>query len=195
MAATTALAITTAVASAGAAIMDTVSNVQQQRASEKIANANVKIAEDEAAAARMEYAQNASIYRSNARRQTASAEAAMAAAGNVGGSAEATALDSVYNLSKDLSALKYNYDSKAVSALNRAENYRYNAKVARMNKTSAIIGGSLNTVAAVGQSLTSSYSAGLLGGNLPKYETVPGKVTGYKGAVSRGGMYGAWGGK
>ena len=164
MAATTALAITSAVASAGAAIMDTVSNVQQQRASEKLANANAQIAESDAAAARMEYAQNASVYRSNARRQTASAEAAMTAAGNIGGSAEATALDSVYNLSKDLSALKYNYDSKAVSALNQAENYRYNAKVARMNKTSAIIGGSLNTVASVGQSLTSSYSAGLLGG-------------------------------
>ena len=164
MAATTALAITTAVASAGAAIMDTVSNVQQQRASEKLANANAKIAEGDAAAARMEYAQNASIYRSNARRQTATAEASMAAAGNVGGSAEAAALDSVYNLSKDLSALKYNYDSKAVSALNQAENYKYNAKVARMNKTSAIIGGSLNTAASIGQSLTSSYSAGLFGG-------------------------------
>lgn len=193
MAATT--AIITAVAAAGAAVMDTVSNVQAQSAAEKQANANAKIAENEAAAARMEYAQNASIYRSNARRQTASAEAGMAAAGNVGGSAEATALDSVYNLSKDLSALKYNYDSKAVSALNRAENYRYNAEVARMNKTSAIIGGALNTVSAVGSSVTSAYGAGMFGGGLPKYETVPGKVTGYKGAVSRSGMYGAWGGK
>jgi hypothetical protein len=193
MAATT--AIITAVASTGAAIMDTVSNVQQQRAAEKLANTNAKIAEGEAAAARMEYAQNASIYRSNARRQTASAEAGMTAAGNIGSSAEATALDSVYNLSKDLSALRYNHDSRAVSALNQAENYRYNAEVARMNKTSAIIGGSLNTVAAAGQSLTSAYSAGLLGGNLPKYETRPGKVTGYRGAVSNSGMYGAWGGK
>ena len=164
MASTPALAVVTAVTSAGAAVMDTVSNVQQQRASESLALANAKIAEGEAAAARMEYAQNANIYRSNARRQTASAEAAMAAAGNIGGSAEATALDSVYSLSKDLTALKYNYDSKAVSALNRAENYRYNAKVAHKNKTSAIIGGSLNTAASVGKSLTSSYSAGLLGG-------------------------------
>jgi hypothetical protein len=193
MAATT--AIITAVASTGAAIMDTVSNVQQQRAAEKLANTNAKIAEGEAAAARMEYAQNASVYRSHARRQTASAEAGMTAAGNIGSSAEATALDSVYNLSKDLSALRYNHDSRAVSALNQAENYRYNAEVARMNKTSAIIGGSLNTVAAAGQSLTSAYSAGLLGGNLPKYETRPGKVTGYRGAVSNSGMYGAWGGK
>lgn len=193
MAATT--AIITAAASTGAAIMDTVSNVQQQRAAEKLANANAKIAEGEAAAARMEYAQNASVYRSNARRQTASAEAGMTAAGNIGSSAEATALDSVYNLSKDLSALKYNYDSKAVSALNQAENYRYNAEVARMNKTSAIIGGSLNTVAAAGSSITSAYGAGMFGSKVPKYETKPGKVTGYKGAVSRSGMYGSWGGK
>ena len=194
MAATTAIAITSAVAATGVAIMNTVSNVQAQRAAEKQANANAKISESEAAAARMEYAQNASIYRSNARRQTASAEAGMTAAGNIGGSAEAVALDSVYNLSKDLSALKYNYDSKAVNALNQAENYKYNAKVARMNKTSALIGGSLNTVAAAGSAVTSAYGAGMFGSNVPKYETVPGKVTGYKGAVSNSGMYGAWGG-
>lgn len=163
MAATTALAITSAVAATGAAIMDTVSNVQAQRAAEKQANANAKLSENEAAAARMEYAQNASVYRSQARRQTASAEAGMTASGNIGGSAEAVALDSVYNLSKDLSALKYNYDSKAVSAMNAAENYRVNAKVARMNKTSALIGGSLNTFAAGANSLTSSYNAGLIG--------------------------------
>lgn len=193
MAATT--AIVTAVAAAGAAIVDTVSNVQAQDAAEKQAKVNAKIAESDAAAARMEYAQNASIYRSNARRQTASAEAGMAASGNIGGSAEATALDSVYNLSKDLSALKYNYDSKAVSALNQAENYKYNAKIARMNKTSAIIGGSLNTVSAVGSSIASAYGAGMFGSKVPKYETTPGKVSGYKGAVFKSGMYGAWGGK
>lgn len=191
----TTTAIVTAVAAAGAAVVDTVSNVQQQRAAENQANANARIANNDAAAARMEYAQNASIYRSNARRQTASAEAGMTASGNIGGSAEATALDSLYNLSKDLSALKYNYDSKAVSALNQAENYKYNAKVARMNKTSAIIGGSLNTVSAVGSSITSAYGAGMFGSKTPKYETVPGKVSGYKGAVHNSGMYGAWGGK
>ena len=162
MAATT--AIVSAVAATGAAIMDTVSNVQSQRDAEKQANVNAKISESEAAAARMEYAQNASIYRSNARRQTASAEAGMAAAGNVGASAEAVALDSVYNLSKDLSALKYNYDSKAVSALNQAENYKYNAKVARMNRTSALIGGSLNTVATAGKSASQMYDWGMFGG-------------------------------
>lgn len=162
MAATT--AIVTAVAATGAAVMDTVSNVQAQRAAEKQADVNAKISESEAAAARMEYAQNASIYRSNARRQTASAEAGMTAAGNIGGSAEAVALDSVYNLSKDLSALKYNYDSKAVSALNQAENYKYNAKVARMNRTSALIGGSLNTVATAGKSVAQMYDWGMFGG-------------------------------
>lgn len=157
------LAITSLVASAGSAVMKTISDVQVQDAAEQQAEANEQLAKNEAAAARMEYAQNASIYRGQARRQTATAEAGMAAAGNIGSSADAVALDSFFNLSKDLSALKYNYDSKVVSALNAAENYRVNAEVARMNKTSAIIGGSFNTIAAGADSLTNSYSAGLIG--------------------------------
>lgn len=167
MAATTAFAITSLVASVGAAAMTTVSNVQAQNAAEKQAKANEKLANNEATAARMEYAQNASVYRSQARQQTAAAEASMVAAGNVGGSSEALAVNSFLNLGKDLSALKYNYDSKAVSALNAAENYRVNAKVARMNRTSALIGGSLNTVAAGANSLTNSYTAGLIGKKPP----------------------------
>lgn len=150
-------------ASAGSAIMETITNARNQAAQVKINEANAKIAENEAAAARAEYAQNASIYRSNARRQIASAEASMTAAGNIGSSADAAALDSVFNLSKDLSALKYNYDSKAVSAENAAENYRYNAAVARRNKTSAIIGGSLKTVASVGAAAGQTYDWGLWG--------------------------------
>jgi hypothetical protein len=163
MAATTVLAVSSLVASVGAAAMTTVTNVQNQDAAEKQAKANEKLANNEATAARIEQAQNANAYRSQARAQTATAEASMGAAGNVGGSSEALSRASLLNLGKDLSALKYNYDSKAVSALNAAENYRVNAKVARMNSTSALIGGSLNTVAAGANSLTNSYGAGLIG--------------------------------
>lgn len=150
-------------ASAGSAIMETITNARNQSAQEKISKLNARMSENEAAAARAEYAQNASIYRSNARRQIASAEASMAAAGNIGSSADAAVMDSVFNLSKDLSALKYNYDSKAVSAENAAANYRYNAAVARRNRTSAIIGGSLNTVASTGAALGQTYEWGLWG--------------------------------
>ena len=158
MAATTAI-----VASIGAAAMTTISNIQNQNAAEKQAKANEKLANNEATAARIEQAQNANAYRSQARQQTASAEASMGAAGNVGGSSEALSRASLLNLGKDLSALKYNYDSKAVSALNQAENYKVNAKVARMNSTSALIGGSLNTVAAGANSYINAYNAGLVG--------------------------------
>lgn len=150
-------------ATAGSAIMETITNARNQAAQVKINEANAKIAENEAAAARAEYAQNASIYRSNARRQIASAEASMAAAGNIGSSADAAVMDSVFNLSKDLSALKYNYDSKAVSAENAAANYRYNTTIARRNTTSAIIGGSLKTVASTGAALGQTYDWGLWG--------------------------------
>ena len=157
-------AIITAVAATGAAVMDTVTNVQNQRAQEDINKANAVIAENEAAAARMESASQANSLRSAARRQIASSEAGMIASGNIGGSSDAIAIDSLLNLSKDLSNLKYNSDSRAVSALNAAENYRYNAEIARMNKTSALIGGSLNTVAAAGKSVGQMYGWGMIGG-------------------------------
>jgi hypothetical protein len=150
-------------ASAGSSIMETVTNASNQSAQMKINEANAKIAENEAAAARAEYANQASIVRSNARRQIASAESSMAAAGNIGSSADAAVLDSMFNLSKDLAALKYNYDSKAVSAENAARNYKYNAAVARRNRTSAIIGGSLKTVAATGAALGQTYDWGFWG--------------------------------
>ena len=50
-------------------------------------------------------------------------------------------------------------------------------------------------LAAAGSAVTSAYGAGMFGSKVPKYETKPGKVTGYKGAISNSGMYGAWGGK
>lgn len=150
-------------ASAGSSIMETITNARNQEAQEKINKANARISENEAAAARAEYANQASIVRSNARRQVASAESSMAAAGNIGSSSDAAVLDSMFNLSKDLAALKYNYDSKAVSAENAARNYRYNASIARKNKTSAIIGGSLKTVASTGAALGQTYDWGLWG--------------------------------
>lgn len=150
-------------ASAGSSIMDTVTNARNQSAQKKINEANARISENEAAAARAEYANQASMIRSNARRQVASAEASMAAAGNIGPSAEAAVIDSMFNLSKDLAALKYNYDSKAVSAENAARNYKYNAAVARINRTSAIIGGAFKTVASAGSAASQANEWGFWG--------------------------------
>lgn len=150
-------------ASAGSSIMETVTNARNQSAQEKINKLNARMAENEAAAARAEYANQASMVRSNARRQIASAEASMAASGNIGSSADAAVMDSMFNLSKDLAALKYNYDSKAVSAENAATNYRYNAAVARKNRTSAIIGGSFKTIASAGSALSQANEWGFWG--------------------------------
>lgn len=144
-------------------VMGAISNYQQQEALEQQHRYNAKIAEYEAQKARVEYAQNASIYRSKARRATAGAENAMSGTGNIGSTADAVALESMFNLSKDLSALKYNYDNKAISALNEAAQHEFNAEVARHNRTSAVIGGVVDTVASAGGATAQTYAWGLWG--------------------------------
>lgn len=145
-------------------VMKTVTNAQNYDVQKQQHLYNAKVAESEAEAARAEYAMNASIYRSRARQQVAGAETAMGAMGNIGDSADAASLDAMFNLSKDLSALKYQYDNKAVKALNEAQMHKFNAKVARMNRGNAIIGGTFNTLSSVIGSGAQTYEWGLWGG-------------------------------
>ena len=85
----------------------------------------------------------------------------MSATGNIGPSADAIVIDSYFNLGKDLSSMKYQYDNTAINALNRAKNYRYNAEVARKNKTSSIIGGVIGVPASIAGNVLSGYVLGL----------------------------------
>lgn len=138
------MAVTTAIISACAAVagavVTTVNNIQNQKTAEAVNKYNAEVAEQDAVRTRAEGAINRGLARASGRRQIASAKNVMLATGNVGSSSDASIYDSFLNLDSDLSAMRYQYDSTAVKYLNEAQNYRYNAKVAKKNQKGALMG-------------------------------------------------------
>ena len=146
------MAVTTAVisgiAAVGSAVVSTVNQIQNQKAAEAQNEYNAQVAEMDAQRTRGESAMNRGLLRANARRQIASAENQMGAFGMVGTSSDDAVVDAYFNLNSDLAAMKYQYDNTAIKYLNEAQNYRYNAKVARKNAKGALLGGMLNIASA-----------------------------------------------
>ena len=158
-------AIVSLVLSATAATWSAVSAYQGAKVQQRQAEANAQIAEGEAQMERSAEAMNANTMRRQARARIAAAQAKYAAEGNIGESADATVEDAYVNLASDLSALHFNSENKAIAAENQALMYKYNAKVGKMNKTSAIIGGSINVASSVANSVNAGYTSGAWGPN------------------------------
>lgn len=150
-----------AILSATAAAWSATTSYQNAKIQEKQARANQKIAEDEAQMERNAEAMNANTMRRQARARIALAQARYAAEGNVGESADATIQEAYVNLSSDLSALHFNSENKAIQAENEALMYRYNAKTAKMNQTSAVIGGVINTTSSIASSVVKGDEIGV----------------------------------
>lgn len=146
--AATTLTIVGAASAVGSSVMRTLNNYTAEKQAAEVAGYNAQVARNDAQRMNAEYAMNAGLMRMNARQQIGSAKNEMAASGNIGPSADAAVLDAYFNLSSDLAAMKYQYDNRAINYLNQAQNFDYNKKVAKRNKTSAIIGGVFDTVAA-----------------------------------------------
>ena len=161
-------AIVSLVLSATAATWGAVSAYQGAKVQQQQAEANAAIAEGEAQMERSAEAMNANTMRRQARARIAAAQAKYAAEGNIGESADATIEDAYVNLAGDLAALHFNSENKAIAAENQALMYKYNAKVGKMNKTSAIIGGTIGVGASVANSVNAGYTNGAWG---PKAKT------------------------
>lgn len=180
-------AIISLVLSVAASTYQAVNQYQNAKIQQREAEANVQQAEYEAQMERNAEAMNAERTRRDARARIAAARAKYAAYGNVGESADATIDDAYVNLASDLSALHFNSENRAIQAENQAKMYRFNANVAKKNKTSAVIGGSLNTASSAANSVLSGYTSGAFGS---KTNVAGSKVSGIKTDAS--GMYGAW---
>lgn len=159
------IALVSAILTAAAGTAQTVNSYQNAKVQQKQAEQNAQQAEYEAQMERSAEAMNAARTRREARVRIAAAQAKYASYGYIGESADATIEDAYVNLAGDLSALHFNYENKAIQAENEALMYRYNSKVAGMNKTSAVIGGTLNTTASTTNSVLSGYKAGAFGGD------------------------------
>lgn len=93
----------------------------------------------------------------------ASGRGAMAAAGNVGPSAQAQVFGSSMNLDQDLSAIYYRYSNEAIQKKNAARVQKYNAGVYKKNRANALIGGLLDTGATAMNTGLKGYELGLWG--------------------------------
>lgn len=122
------------------------SNYKKAKQEEKVIKANMQLVRQRQDAARKEKALNVGRARANALSSIDAARARMAAQGNIGSSAQAAVEDALYNMSADLSSMRYNYDSKISSLENEYNNLQMQKSAARSNKTSALIGGGMSVL-------------------------------------------------
>lgn len=122
----------------------------------------------------------------SARQEIGTGKATMSASGNIGTSAQAAIVQSYMNLGKDISAINYKYGNEAIQHKNKAAMLEYNAKMSEINRKNRITSSWLKAGTEIVKSAGSAATMGAFGGTP--------KVTGYTGAVTNDGMYGAWGG-
>ena len=139
--------------SAAAQAANSYQNLQQQA---KAADANAKIAENNARLKLVEgnYAQDRKLQQGKefiSRQYVGNLQSGVAGAGTTGDRAVAK---SVYNLENDLNLLSYNYSTQAIDFLNQSKMYKYKSKVAKANAVNSLLMGGLN----VGNSIMASKS-------------------------------------
>lgn len=181
-------AVTSAIAAVAAATMTGISNYQQGKAFEAESKINMAQELEAQKQSQQEKALNSTQHYRAARHEIAAGLNLLGAAGNIGTSAESALRGSYFNLSEDLSALKYKYDAEAAAHGTAALNYKYNAKMAKKNRRMGVLASSLNITSAGARGVSGVYSAGGFGGGSG---SKAGSTT-YTGARTADGMYGAW---
>lgn len=179
-------AIAAAVAGTASAVVSGVSNYQAGKVQEAQNEFNAKQEQQAQKQAFQEESLNSTQHYRAVRHEIAAGQNLMVGLGNIGTSAESALRGGYFNLSEDLSALRYRYGAEAAGHETAALNYKYNAGVAKYNRKIGVLASSLNTVSAAASGLTGMYKAGAFA----KSPTAP-RVQGV-GAVDNSGMYGAY---
>ena len=181
-------AIAAAVAGAASATVSGVSNYRSGKVQEAQNKYNEAAEREAQKQAFQEESLNSTQHYRAVRHEIASGQNMMSAFGNIGTSAESAGRSAYFNLAEDLSALRYRYGAEAMKHKNAAVNYKYNALVNKQNRKMGVLASSLNVASSVASGVSGLYSAGYIGGSKTP------KLSGYTGAVSNDGMYGAWAG-
>ena len=144
--------------SAAAQAANSYQNLQQQA---KAADANAKIAENNARLKLVEgnYAQDAKLQEGKqyiSRQYVGNLQSGAGGAGTTGDRAVAK---SVYNLENDLNLLSYNYSTQAIDFLNQSKMYKYESKVAKANAVNTLLMGGNSIMAS--KSINSGNNGGV----------------------------------
>ena len=154
-------AIVSAIAAVASATVQGVSNYQQG----KVAEAQNRINEAQELEAQKQAFQeeslNASQHYRAVRHEIAAGQNMMSGSGNIGTSAESALFGGYFNLSEDLSALRYKYGAEAAGHKTSALNYRYNADVAKKNRRMGVLASGINVAGATAKGVSGTYYAGV----------------------------------
>ena len=98
--------------------------------------------------AHQEESLNATQHYRAVRHEIAAGQNLMVGLGNIGSSTESAIRGGYFNLSEDLSALRYRYGAEAAGHLNAANNYRFNKKIAKLNRKTGVLASGINVTSA-----------------------------------------------
>lgn len=153
-------AVISAVAAVAGAVTQGVSNYQQGKVVEAQNKINAAQELEAQKQAFQEESLNSTQHYRAVRHEMASGQNLMSGAGNIGTSAESALRGGYFNLSEDLSALRYRYGAEAAGHKTAALNYTYNAGVAKKNRRIGVLASGINTVSAASEGYLGYKKAG-----------------------------------
>ena len=153
-------AVISAVAAVAGAVTQGVSNYQQGKVAEAQNKINAAQELEAQKQAFQEESLNSTQHYRAVRHEMASGQNLMSGAGNIGTSAESALRGGYFNLSEDLSALRYRYGAEAAGHKTAALNYTYNAGVAKKNRRIGVLASGINTVSAASEGYLGYKKAG-----------------------------------
>ena len=159
-AASTIAAYVSAIAAVAGAATAGVSANQQGKTQEAQARYNRDVELEAEKQAHQEESLNSTQHYRKVRHEIAAGQNLMAGFGNIGTTAEAALQGAYFNLSEDLSALRYRYGAEAQGHANAAKNYNYNKKTAILNRKIGVLSSSIKTVGAGAKGYTDLYEGG-----------------------------------
>ena len=168
MAATTVALVSAAVAAIAGTATAVVEGVQAHQAGKvQEAQNNYNAAQEREAQkqAFQEESLNSTQHYRAVRHEIAAGQNMMTGFGNVGTSQEAALRGAYFNMSEDLSAIRYRYGAEAAKHENAALNYKYNAAVAKKNRRIGVLGSAIKTVGTAAKGVSNMYMAGYFGSN------------------------------
>ena len=160
-------AMAAAVAATASATVQGVSNYQQGKVAEAEANINREQSLQSQKQAYQEESLNSTQHYRAVRHEIASGLNAMLEGGNIGTSAESATRNAYFNLSEDLSAMKYKYDAEAAKYGTQANMYRQHASMARRNRRIGLLATGLNVTATAARGVYGVANAMGSGTSLP----------------------------
>lgn len=139
-------------------VANAMGNYGEQKRLEKLNQYNSAVTAERIKALNYEEAMNETLRRLNAYSEIGAGKNAMSSTGNIGSSADAAVINAYMNLAGDLAAMSFNYENERVDLRTERNNYLYHAMIAKAQKKSAIIGGTLGAGGSALQAY-SGYSA------------------------------------